>query len=450
MNRHAESRDTALINARRVITQLASSLRLPPIYVDRAYRLFQLALQRNLIFGRRQTHLVATCLYIICRQEKSPFLLIDFSDILQINVYVLGRAFLQFANVLNISLPIVDPSLYIHRYASQFDFNDKQSSVVTSSLRIVTRLKKDWIVTGRRPDGVCAAALLIAARAHGFNISHETVASLFRIANETVRRRLLEFKQTPSAQLNLAEFHHVDATIEYDPPSFIRNVLADHEDVDVALEEDVGAPALDAKDLAQDEVYTHAPAVEEDEDEEEDLAFSSMEDSKRTISTTLGGRTVKVPFPEPMVRRKPSKSKLAERLALYDSIYAEVFESSSTQQQRQILRKEADEVRCRLRPSMLCSSLSQLEGHPEKLGGWGSANRAKAKVIDNKLTLTVALGQKDRRSGSASAEPAGAETAVNDEAEIVNPLSDSESANYIFTEEERLKRWACVDCCLHF
>jgi transcription factor IIIB subunit 2 len=91
------------------------SLRLPSIFVDRAYRLYQLAIQKNLIMRRRQSNMVAACLYSICRQEKSPHLLIDFSDSLQINVFVLGKAFMQFSQVLNLKLPIVDPSLYIHR-----------------------------------------------------------------------------------------------------------------------------------------------------------------------------------------------------------------------------------------------------------------------------------------------------------------------------------------------
>ena len=91
------------------------SLRLPPLYVDRAYRLYQLATQKNLIMRRRQSNMVAACLYAICRQEKSPHLLIDFSDALQVNVFVLGKAFMQFSSVLNLKLPIVDPSLYIHR-----------------------------------------------------------------------------------------------------------------------------------------------------------------------------------------------------------------------------------------------------------------------------------------------------------------------------------------------
>ena len=116
-----ESRDATLAMARRNIAQVAGTLRLPNIYIDKAYRLYQLALQRNFIFGRRQMHVVATCLYTICRQEKSPHLLIDFSDALQVNVYVLGKSFLQFTRLLHLNLPIVDPALYIHRFSAKLE-----------------------------------------------------------------------------------------------------------------------------------------------------------------------------------------------------------------------------------------------------------------------------------------------------------------------------------------
>jgi transcription factor IIIB subunit 2 len=103
-------------------------------------------------------------LYTICRQEKSPHLLIDFSDALQVNVFILGKAFMHFTRSLSIKLPLVDPSLFIHRFAARLDVGDKLGAVITTALRIITRLKKDWITQGRRPDGICAAAILIASR----------------------------------------------------------------------------------------------------------------------------------------------------------------------------------------------------------------------------------------------------------------------------------------------
>ena len=252
MGRHLDvrdSRDTTLFNARRTLSQLASTLKLPQLYIDRSYRLYQLALQRNFIFGRRQSHVSATCLYIICRQEKSPHLLIDFADALQINVYSLGKAFLHFLKVLNLNLPVVDPSLYLHRYATKLEFGEKMNSVVLSALRIITRLKKDWIATGRRPDGVCAAALLIAARAHGFDVSQENTSQLFKIARETLRKRLVEFRQTPSAKFSLEQFHANDLELEFDPPAFVTGKATEAEEEEAPIE------SIHALELAKDDVF---------------------------------------------------------------------------------------------------------------------------------------------------------------------------------------------------
>ncbi len=62
-----ESREATLSNAKRAIAQIAASIRFPSFYVDRALRLYSLALQRNFIYGRRQLHVIAVCLYTICR-----------------------------------------------------------------------------------------------------------------------------------------------------------------------------------------------------------------------------------------------------------------------------------------------------------------------------------------------------------------------------------------------
>jgi len=79
-----DSRETTLANGRRRIQDVASRLRLGSHYVDAAHRLFTVAVEKNFVQGRRTTHVVAACLYIACRQEKSQHMLIDFSDALQV------------------------------------------------------------------------------------------------------------------------------------------------------------------------------------------------------------------------------------------------------------------------------------------------------------------------------------------------------------------------------
>ena len=72
------------------------------------------------------TQVAGACLYIVCRQELRPYMLIDFSDVLQTNVYVLGAVFLQLCRLLRLEQhPLmqkpIDPSLFIHRFADKLN-----------------------------------------------------------------------------------------------------------------------------------------------------------------------------------------------------------------------------------------------------------------------------------------------------------------------------------------
>ena len=219
-----ESREVTINNGRKSISQLAATLQLNQHFVDSAHRLFLLAIQRNFVQGRRAQNVVAACLYIICRKEKSPHLLIDFSDVLQTNVYVLGATFLKLVQILKLNVPVVDPSLFIHRFAGKLEFEEKTHQVAMTAIRLVGRMKRDWIITGRQPSGICGAALILAARMHGFKRSQDDVVNVLRICKATLRDRMREFVETSSGNLTMEEFLRVDLETEEDPPAFKRNV----------------------------------------------------------------------------------------------------------------------------------------------------------------------------------------------------------------------------------
>ena len=75
---------------------------------------------------------------------------------------------------------------------------------------------------GRRPAGICGAALLLAARMNNFRRSVEEIIQVVKIADTTLRKRLDEFKNTPSGSLTLADFRNVWLEEEMDPPAFIK------------------------------------------------------------------------------------------------------------------------------------------------------------------------------------------------------------------------------------
>ncbi|XP_015179207.1 PREDICTED: transcription factor IIIB 90 kDa subunit [Polistes dominula] len=215
-----ESRAITIQNARKGISHLCMQLRLNQRHIDQSVNFYKMALNKQLTRGRKQAHNHAACVYITCRSEKTSHLLIDISDVLQICVHELGRTYLKFAQALCIKTPSIDPCIYIMRFANKLEFGKKTYEVSTTALRVIKRMKKDYIHSGRKPSGLCGAALLMAARLHEFNRSPADIVKIVKVHESTLRKRLMEFGDTPSSALTLEEFMAVDLEEEQDPPAF--------------------------------------------------------------------------------------------------------------------------------------------------------------------------------------------------------------------------------------
>ncbi|KAI7849014.1 hypothetical protein BDC45DRAFT_521736 [Circinella umbellata] len=220
--RGKEGQEQAMDNGRHKIARLAFALHLPERYRESAQRYYNLAVVNRFTRGRKSEHVAAVCLYIVCRNEKSSQMLIDFSDLLQANVFVLGSTFLKLVRTLNLKLPLIDPSIYISRFAAALDFGEYTQRVAHDAVRLVQRMDRDWIRTGRRPAGICGACLLMAARINGFRRTTNEMIYIVKVAEITIHNRLKEFKQTESANLSVRDFRNMWLETEADPPAFIK------------------------------------------------------------------------------------------------------------------------------------------------------------------------------------------------------------------------------------
>ncbi|KYQ91681.1 TATA box-binding protein-associated factor [Tieghemostelium lacteum] len=217
-----DSRELSLENARRKLEEISAPLKIRQHHIESAQRSFELAMEHNFTKGRRTKLVVAACLYSVCRREKTPHLLIDFSEILQVNVFVLANTFLQLIKLLNLRLPIVDPSIYIQRFTQSLEFGDKTNAVAHTANKLVARMKRDWMSVGRKPSGICGAALYLASKIHGFKRTLKEIIHVVKVGEITLLRRLDEFQKTPAATLKFDEFDNIELEEECDPPSFIR------------------------------------------------------------------------------------------------------------------------------------------------------------------------------------------------------------------------------------
>ncbi|EPQ52208.1 cyclin-like protein [Gloeophyllum trabeum ATCC 11539] len=218
-----ESREQTIANASKKIQSIANVLRLSEVVCLAATRLYTLAVEHKFTKGRKSLNVVAVCLYVACRQKETRnYMLIDFSDLLQVNVFELGHTYLQLVQTLNLRLPLVDPSHYISRFAALLEFGEETHRVALDAVRLVQRFDRDWMARGRRPAGICGAALLLAARMNNFRRSVAEIVQVVKIGDMTLRKRLEEFKRTGSAALTVSDFRKVWLEDEMDPPAFTK------------------------------------------------------------------------------------------------------------------------------------------------------------------------------------------------------------------------------------
>ena len=107
------------------------------------------------------------------------------------------------------TLNVIYPEDLIYRFACKLEFGEKTPDVAKKATKLVQRMKLDWITVGRKPSGVCGAALIMAARMYNFRRTPSEVVYVVKVTSGTINKRLEEFKRTAIGDLTVDEFQHV-------------------------------------------------------------------------------------------------------------------------------------------------------------------------------------------------------------------------------------------------
>ncbi|KAK7420905.1 transcription factor TFIIIB subunit brf1 [Neonectria punicea] len=223
----SDDREKSIREAKSLMQGYAQQLNVSDSLVTAGTQVFKLASSANFIQGRTLTSVAAVCLYAACRAEPPcKLMLIDLADLVQLNVFKLGRIFKKLNEVVpigNDGLIPVYPEDLIWRFATKMEFHQETAKVAEDAVRLVKRMSRDWMVMGRRPSGICGACLLMAARMHNFRRTVREVVYIVKVTNHTIQSRLQEFKFTESSRMSVEDFLKQDfLESSHDPPSFYR------------------------------------------------------------------------------------------------------------------------------------------------------------------------------------------------------------------------------------
>lgn len=239
------SREMTQAKARRGIQVLSNSLNLSPQTLENACVYYNMALKRHFTRGRKNALIYAASVYIACRMEGTMHMLLDVADASEVNAFELGKTYLRMMQTLTLTVPSLDPSIFLMRFVNSLDFGDKTHIVYTTAMRLLQRMMRDSIHTGRRPSSLCGAALLISGRMHDFNRTTDDIIKVVHCHHATLKKRLLEFKDTPSSMLSIEEFMTVDLEETHDPPSYRVARARDKERIDKFFEANDSEKVID-------------------------------------------------------------------------------------------------------------------------------------------------------------------------------------------------------------
>ncbi|KAF2210756.1 hypothetical protein CERZMDRAFT_20511, partial [Cercospora zeae-maydis SCOH1-5] len=215
---------------RKALEQLCPKLGILQQVQIQAEQIWVLAANINFSAGRRTDEVVAACLYAACRRQRdNKILLMDIAELLQINVFRLGEVYKDMCRELYITQDhsvghqhLVELEPLIYKYCDKLQFAEKTKDVASDALKIIRRMNRDWIVSGRHPAGLCGACIILAARMNNFQRTVREVVFVSKVADVTIAKRVEEFRRTKASGLTVDNFRKYANRMvhQHNPPSF--------------------------------------------------------------------------------------------------------------------------------------------------------------------------------------------------------------------------------------
>lgn len=246
-----------------------------------AERIFRKALHQGFIRGRTIRIVAAACIYVAIRQKKiTGYLLVDVAHEIGCGTYELAATALKLTEQLQEVMPVIDPTLYIDRFTDELKFGRLAPEIKDTAIQIIRRFDRDWIRTGRKPSGVCGAAIMLAARIHNVDVSRDTIFHCARVCSATINKRLKEISKTELAKASIHELRENQEIFQNEshelPPS-MKIKLELQELADSLVETDKTSQSFKSQKTEENDNFS-----DDDLKDVDDLLLNETETEKRS------------------------------------------------------------------------------------------------------------------------------------------------------------------------
>lgn len=183
------ARERNLSFALNELNRMVSTLGLPKSVGESAAAIYRKAVSKNLIRGRSIEGVVAAALYAACKQFGIPRSLDEISLHSKVGRKEIGRTYKFVIRELGLRLMPTDPSDFVPRFCTTLNLNGE---VQGRAIEVIEKAKERYLISGRSPKAIAAAAIYIASILEGLDRSQNEISAVTGITEVTIRNRYKE------------------------------------------------------------------------------------------------------------------------------------------------------------------------------------------------------------------------------------------------------------------
>ncbi|MFX0093063.1 MAG: transcription initiation factor IIB family protein [Candidatus Hodarchaeota archaeon] len=184
--------EQSMMVAIRELERLRAHLDIPKYIAERAFSLFQKALQTDLVKGRSIEGMVAAALYISAKKEKRQIFLREVNEITHVDASSLNGCIRHLVKGFAVKHTPTDFRSLAYQIGEKLDLT---MYTCTQAANIALQVKAHGLTLGRNPLSIVAACLYLAGVQTGERRTQRQIAEAAKTTPVTIRNRLKEIIQ---------------------------------------------------------------------------------------------------------------------------------------------------------------------------------------------------------------------------------------------------------------
>ena len=171
------------------LRRLSSQLSLPDAVQEEAARLYEKAVDKELVKGRSMEGVLTGLIYAVARKQGVPRTLDEIAEASGLEPKTIGRTYRYVARELGLDIVPAEPEDYVPRFADALQVS---GSVQARARTLIEQAREAGLLAGKQRTGVTAAALYVAALLEGEKRTQQRIADIVGVTVVTLRNRYQE------------------------------------------------------------------------------------------------------------------------------------------------------------------------------------------------------------------------------------------------------------------